>query len=96
MIRVVITDLERHIHEVRLHRGHDRHFFASFNVTELEDGRVIRTSALNIRDGSSPPGVHWWRAFAAEHFPRAAFALHARMTSAGLVTRAPIPLKAQP
>jgi hypothetical protein len=93
MTRIVITQLEPHIHEVRLHRDGERHFFASFNVTERDGGRVIRTSSLNIRDGSPPPGVRWWLAFAARHFPRAEFAEHARMTPAGLRWRDPIPLK---
>lgn len=94
MILVRIIALAPHIHEVKLHRAGDRLFFGSFNVTELDGGRLIRTSALNIRDGSRPPGVHWWRDFAAVYFPRAEFAQHARLTAGGLVWREPIHLKA--
>lgn len=87
MTRVVITQPDEdgapHIHEVHLLPDDGRHAFAGFNVTELDKGRLLRVSAFMARDGSEPPGVHWFRAFAAEHFPRGEIVAGKRMGDDG-------------
>jgi len=105
--RVVITqpdpDNAPHIHEVHLLPDEGRHAFAGFNVTEKDGGRLLRVSAFMARDGSEPPGVHWFRDFAAEQFPRGEIVAGTRMGEDGVLrawTRRfraePLPVSAEP
>lgn len=74
MARIIITQPDSvgapHIHEVHLLHDEGRHAFAGFNVTEKDGGRTLHVSSFLARDGSQPPGVHWFRDFAAKYFPR--------------------------
>ena len=107
MTRVVITQPDEdgapHIHEVHLLPDDGRHAFAGFNVTELDKGRLLRVSAFMARDGSEPPGVHWFRDFAAEQFPRGEIVAGTRMGEDGILRAwsrryrsEPLPVSAEP
>lgn len=92
--RIVITKLARNVFEVRLHNGDDVHYFASFNISVKRWGRLLKASMLNVRrDAPIFLGEYWWRAFAAQHFPRARWATYSRMTKRGEAWREPIALK---
>ncbi len=78
MIRAVITQPDAlaapHVHAVRLHyapTATTRHFDACFLVTELDQGTTLHVSMFLARATVKPPGVRWWRDFAAQYFPRA-------------------------
>ena len=83
MTRIVRTQIAPNIYEINLLKEGSRHVYLGFNVIELDEGRTLEISRFLARDGSDPPSVRWFRAFALEYFPKAEVVTGRRMDKEG-------------